>query len=282
MTDVAFYHSDKPREVQLANAFAEGVRVHGDQVELRRLGPNMPIGDCDLACMVGVKSRNLWRKTIAAGVRPLMLDKGYSRHKVAGGAWEYWRLSLDAHHPTGTTLMRFDMPGDRLDRLDWRVRPWTTSPEVVIFAGSSEKYHRFYDLPHPTAYAKSICKRIRAKTSLPIIYRPKPSWRDAAPIHGTIFSPGKESLAERFRFASCLVTHGSNACVDAMLAGVPAVTLGDGVAAALGNRSIDDVGRPGHPDISQWLANLAYHQFTESEMALGTAWGMVRRWMHED
>ena len=280
---IAFHHSDKDREIRLANAFLEGAAARGHEIEFRRLSPWQQIGDCDLACMVGVKSAELWHRTRASGSRTLMFDKGYVRRPGAGCEWEYWRVSLDAHHPTQTTLMREAMPSDRFDALDLRVTEWRDNPEgPVLFAGSSAKYHRFYGLPDPTRYAKGIIGKLRRKTRREIYYRPKPSWRDAVPIPGTVYSGPKDKLGPLVNSAHAVVTHGSNICFETILSGVPCLVLGDAIAAPVSSTELSKIERIRRcdPDTrSQWLANLAYHQWAESEMRTGQAVRQVERWM---
>jgi hypothetical protein len=114
---------------------------------------------------------------------------------------------------------------------------------------------------------------IRARTDRPIIYRPKPSFKDAQPIEGTEFSTGDETINDALWGAHALVTHGSNACFEAALLGVPSIVLGDAVAAPISSRSLDDDREPLRGKREQWFANLAYHQFTERSSR--TAWDRV-------
>lgn len=280
---IAFHQSDKERERMLAANFCLGARRAGHETEARPLGPDQPIGDCDLAVMVGVKSRDLWRASRAAGVRTLMIDKGYSRHRKDGRIWEYWRISLDAHHPTNTTLLKRSMHWNRFESLGIDVLPYRgKSKGSILIAGSSAKYHSFYDLPEPTSYATKLIKRLGKKSDREIVYRPKPSWRDARPLEGARYSVGKEHLSNLFETTYCLITHGSNACFDAMVYGVPCIILGDGVARSISSTDIEDIDRLMiTTDIArrQLLANLAFHQWTESEMASGEMFKTLGEWI---
>ncbi len=155
-----------------------------------------------------------------------------------------------------------------------------------MLAGSSAKYHAFYGLSDPTRYAQKIVKQLAHLTKREIIYRPKPSWREAVPIRGTRFSPPKsymlENLGHILPTAHCLITHGSNACFDAMVAGVPSIILGDGVALPISScdlYKIEDLPKPRDHARLQLLANLAYHQWTESELASGQAWDTIGKWL---
>jgi hypothetical protein len=214
---------------------------------------------------------------------PLMLDKGYTRTRVAGSrVREYWRISPGEHHPTRTSLMRHKMPRDRFEAMDLRVAPWRTRGYSIVIAGSSAKYHDFYGLPEPNVYYRDLVAELRSLVDKPIVYRPKPSFRDAAKVAGASFSDGNESITSALSGAWALVTHGSNACVEAAIMGVPSIILGDGVAAPISSTSLDDLLDPMISKREQWLANLAYHQYTEDEMRSGEAFEHVGRWIGEE
>lgn len=271
-----FYASDKPREQDLARAFLAGARHHGVLAEQRALCASPDIKGAHAVAMVGVKSKRLFEMTIAAGAVPIMLDKGYIRTRRSDArVWEYWRVSVGAHHPTQTTLMRHKMPTDRLEQLGVEVRPWRTRGFSVVIAGSSAKYHSFYGLAEPDRYYGDLVDRLTRLTDRQLIYRPKPSFKEAKRIKPAQFSTGDETILQALEGAWALVTHGSNACFEAALLGIPSIVLGDGIAAPISSRSLDEIENPLMGKREQWLANLAYHQWTESEMLSGEAWATI-------
>jgi hypothetical protein len=277
---VCFWHSDKARERVLSDAFLAGVRAHGDETWERPLLPEVEVEDkCDIAVMVGVKSRELFRQHWRAGINTVMLDKGYTRHSVGGGirAWEYWRVAVNAHHPTHY-LMKVARPHDRLAQLDLTLKPWRTEGSRILFAGSSAKYHDFYQLPEPTTFAKKYIRRIRGITKREVLYRPKPSWKEAVPIDGTTWAVGG-SIYDQLQNTWAVVTHGSNAVFEAVLEGVPCIVVGDAVAKPISSTEVEDLRNPklaSDEERTQWLANLAYCQWTQAEFACGEAWNYIR------
>lgn len=281
---LVFYASDKPREQDLGQAVLAGAKRHNWDVELRQLcaDPVIEPGTTAVA-MVGVKSTRLFEITRKAGAVPVMFDKGYVRSRRAGArVWDYWRVSVGRHHPTQTSLMSRKMPRDRLDQLALAISPWRTRGYTVVIAGSSAKYHEFYGLPEPELYYPALVEQLRELTKKPIIYRPKPSYREATRIKGAEFSAGgTESITSTLQGAWALVTHGSNACFEAALMGVPSIILGDGVAAPISSTRLEDVADPRIGKREQWLANLAYHQYTEAELRTGEAFQHVGRWIGE-
>lgn len=276
---VTFWQANKDREHQLGEAFVAGARAAGDEAELRLCDNKTQVADADVACMVGVKCRKMFLAHRRAGVRVVYFDKGYARHRAEGArTWEYWRVAVDAHQPT-SYLMSKSFPGDRFERLNLELKPWRSNGESVVFAGSSAKYHAFYRLPDPTSYAKKIIRRIAKLTGRPVIYRPKPSWREAVPVEGAGYSQRNEGLGDAVAGAYALVTHGSNACFESVLAGVPCIILGEAVAKPISSTALEDINLPRmvtDAERLQWLRNLAYQQWSEPEMASGEAWRTIR------
>lgn len=277
---VVFHHSDKPREVLLADAFAAGVRVHGDTSQLQPLTADKTTLPCEVAVMVGVKSRDLYQAYYRQGTHVIYMDKGYTRASIPGPVkvWEYWRVSLDEHHPT-EHLTKMAMPYDRADALGLVLKPWRRDGRRIILAGSSQKYHDFYGLRHPTDWARKVVRQIReVDAKREIVYRPKPSWKEATPIEGTTFCR-EGDIYDLLTDAWCLVTHGSNAVFEAILEGVPCIVLGNAVAKPISSTTLKHLPFPDMRSYAvrhQWLANLAYWQWTMPEMMQGAAWAFLR------
>jgi hypothetical protein len=274
---VVFLHSDKARERILADAFTEGVALAGDEVE-KRAKSDEPALDADVVCMVGVKSRELFNTHWSRGIHVVYFDKGYSRHSLPGPlhAWEYWRVAVDAHQPTDK--YRPDMPDDRLRKIGWTFEPWRGRGEHIVLAGSSAKYHEFYGLREPTAYWAKVVRQLQSNPR-PIVYRPKPTWKEAIEIPGTRFSGGDESITDVLRGAHAVLTHGSNACFESVLAGVPVVSLGPSIARPISSTLLGEVEKPRlatDRERRAWLSFLAYSQYTLAEMASGLAWKTLR------
>lgn len=272
---IVFYVSDKAREINLAEAFSAGAAVYGLKVELR--GLDEPVA-CDVACMVGVKSRRLWKEMERLGATPVLFDKGYSRHRLKG-CWEYWRISYGAHNPTATTLLKMAYPRDRFDALNLEVKPWRTDGDCVLIAGSSGKYHHFHNLEDPNVYTRKLVRKIRKQTDKEIIYRPKPSWREARSIPGTTYSWPKEPLAAVLDRCSVVVSHGSNICFEAAIAGIPNIILGDGVMKPISSTSIVDIEEPKLLNRQAIFNSLAYHQWTLAELRSGEAFNIIGSWL---
>ncbi len=273
---IIFYTSNKMREKKLAKAFKVGAAVHGYTVEVRR---NSDITtECDLACMVGVKSRKLWSTLRGHGVNTIMFDKGYNRHKK-DGCWEYWRIAYNAHGPTDHTLNNRYYSNDRFKKTGFLVKPWREKGKHILIAGSSAKYHNFFDLIEPTAFANSLVNRLRVLTDRPIIYRPKPSWRGAEEIEHTTYSWSKQPLIDILEDCHAVVTHGSNTCFDAALAGVPSIIIGDGVTRSISSTRLSDIENPKLGSRERLFNALGYHQWSLAEFYSGEAFKTIGKWL---
>jgi len=281
---VVFIASDKPREQLLADAFLMGAARHGHDIKTVARDEDLPAGAADVVCMVGVKSRELFQQHHRAGAHIIYFDKGYVRSRTTSGprGWEFWRVSIDAHQPIAH-MNEQKAPADRLDRLGLEMQPWRAAGNQVVLAGSSAKYHAFYGLPSPTEYWRKIVRELRITTWRPLVYRPKPSWKDAVPIRKTRYSGPEEGITQVLSGAHAMITHGSNACFESVLAGVPVISLGPSVARPISSTELAKLEAPylaTDKERWQWLANLAYWQWTLAEFSSGEAWDFLSGQIH--
>jgi hypothetical protein len=72
-----------------------------------------------------------------------------------------------------------------------------------------------------------------------------------------------------------LVTHGSNAAVEAVIMGCPVIVDRSSAAALVGLTDLAEVERPLYPERQPWVNALAYAQFDERELVDGTLWRLI-------
>lgn len=288
---VRFYIAgDKQRELDIAEVVGHGIRACGDVFETAAAAAFVEPSDAEIACVFALKgrAREILDAYRLAGARTLLFDKGLIRASTGMGApMGYFRVALDEFMP----LAR--MTGRRWPSSRWLATGMAPLPQQqkteggrIIYAGSSQKYCDFHGLGDATEYASDIIRQIGKhlpkprKRDWPIVYRPKPSWADAVPIAGTIFSRPPEALGSLLRGAHALVTHGSHAAIDAILAGVPAVVLGPGAARPVASTSLEDIAAglrfPAHAERLAWLSALAWWQWRVEEMQDGSMWRFLR------
>ncbi len=297
----------KSREWDVACAFGEGVKTLGDSYATSEAAEfSEPDSAIDVACVFALKgaAKRILSAYRTMGARTILFDKGLIRDSTGHTANEnirgYYRVALDEFMPIGRIerMMRENVSPARWVATGLRPRDrrpgHTESP--IIYAGSSQKYCDFHDLGDEHEYAELITRQIRkaAGKRHPVIYRPKPSYDVAKPVDGTIFSRnhGVDSptfvagaLAELLPKAFALVTHGSHAGIDSILAGVPTIILGDGAARPVSSTELSvmrDGTIPPYPDRekrARWLAAIGHWQYLVPEMVDGTAWRFLREEM---
>ncbi len=268
------------REKDPCDALTEGARRHGDIIEARPRSAYRGAVDmqADGAIGFGVKmGRDFLTRHWKRGQTTLLLDKGYLRRMT------HWRAIVDGMNETWHGLD--DVPPDRWDALGIELQPpqphGTERP--VIIATSSVKYHAWAKIKHPTAWAKKLIKDIHlVEPRRTVIYRPKPAWLDAEDIKGAHFSRPPQKLDDILPGAEYLITHGSTAAADAIIAGVPAICLGGSIARPLAYHQVRRGRRVKFPSESRrraWAVRLAYCQWTLDEFESGLAWKHIRRRM---
>jgi hypothetical protein len=283
----AFYISTgKSREAPLRDAWVAGCKVTGDELVVLPNSVAEPV-PADVAVMVGLKSIDFRFKCQALGQRVLTFDKGYDRKE------DWWRVSIDTHQPT-PYLMTLKRPDDRMRAAGWSLMPWRVSnpDSPVIIAGGGRKYYDAHDLAEPVAYIGSIVEAIRAAgCRRKIWYRPKPSMADVIPVRDTVLSRHKSiyqilggHAAGSGDGAHALITYGSNACFEAMLAGVPSIVIGDAVMRPVSSTSLAEIERPrfaSEDDRLSLLSTLAYCQFRLHEIAIGAGINELKTQLRE-
>lgn len=137
---------------------------------------------------------------------------------------------------------------ERFENLKIGLRPWKRSGRYVVVCPPSKFWGDFEGID-PKKWTSSVTRELSLYTDRPVVVKEK----DGTPL--------KEVLED----AWCLVTHNSNAAVDALVAGVPVVTTGDGAVSAVA-WDWGDIETPVWPDREPWAWHLADHQFTLEEM----------------
>ena len=234
--------------------------------------------------LAGVKSDHgpLLRKLVGMGKRVLYLDKGYIRSKnLSPDLMDYYRVSVDSFQPHAY-MHRYPHPSDRWDVLEVPIQKLvkTDNRRFVLYAGSSQKYCNFYGLGDATEYAQNVIRRVQEidRFNRTIIYRPKPSWRGAVPIKGTVFSKYGLSMGQELAHTQVLITHGSNACLEAALHGVPSIVLGEGVTKSISSAGLEEVARPkrvGREALTKLCYTIAYQQWSLDDFRSGAAFEYI-------
>lgn len=261
------YRMPFTRQLLLLEAVQAGAERHGDVVT------GVPgfdaVEDVDGLVLFGIGgiSREIFDAYRNAGKRVVFLDKGYFPRGM-------FRVAVDDFQPR----LRMKRSPERFEALGLMPRPYGwTGDTHILFDGASNKLCLWLGLGNWIEWGAAMVERIRAHTDLPIIYRPRPSHNEAVAVPGAELSTGP--LFEDFARARVVVSWGGNIGFEAVVAGVPHFAIGDSVARPLSETRWDRIGEPCTPEEAarlQWLADVAWCQWSLAELADGTAWRVIR------
>jgi hypothetical protein len=162
-----------------------------------------------------------------------------------------------------------DVPDDRLSALGVELKPRLKGRDIVVASMSIKavKVHgyEFHEWEHG---ARDTIKSWGMNR--PIVIRDKPN-KKTKPM---------PPIGDVLETAHMLVTHHSNAAVDAIVNGVPVYAkkgVGSLVSPAeMTKEAIEDPFFPSEKDRQAFLADVAYAQWTPDEMRSGKVWDFMR------
>lgn len=198
----------------------------------------------------------------SSGRQWIYWDRGYCRRVFAsdlpwGENGGYYRWHVNAYQMTSI----HEVPDDRWKKMATPVWDWSTKGDHVVVAEPSLTYQRFHGIQ---GWVEQTAAYLRTVTDRPLVFRDKEMQRFGRKLH------------EDLRGAHCLVTHGSNAAVEAVIMGCPVFVHPDSAAALVGQTDLAKIEEPVYPDRAAWLNSLAYCQFNETELVDGTLWRLLK------
>ncbi len=201
-------------------------------------------------------SVDLWK---ARGRNFIYWDRGYARRTMAtwlprGEEGGYYRWHLNCFQMPGIR----NVNGDRWRELAQPLSPWARNPDGhIMLAAGSPTYEKFYRIE---GWTEKTIATLRKYTDREIRVSDKET---------------KEPLSERIKGAHALVSHGSNAAVEAAIMGCPVFVYPGSAAALIGKTDLSEIETPAYPEREQWARSLAYSQFNERELVDGTLWRLM-------
>ena len=176
------------------------------------------------------------------------------------GRQKFYRITKDAYQHDGrgrTNGLRFRVLG-----ID--IEPWKTGRHILV-CPPDRNYARLHGLDE-TAWIRGTLRTLRRHTDRPVRLRMR-NGAERNPV----------SLRDALRDAHALVTHHSNAAVEALCMGVPVFVTGECAARSMGGTDLTKIETPEYPDDrKRWAGVLADNQWTLDEMRRGMAWRHIR------
>lgn len=296
-------------ETYLRKAIKTGLEMFGHTVDIvgRDTVDVEMVSKYDFTFLFSITTDFLRDMVVEAGGKYIYMDKGYCRNRRLREPDAFVRISPNSWQPL-KYLDKFANVRNRwkkvmkipirkiLDKNGRIVARETLEPKetkkenegcYILYAGSSNKYHRFMNLDEPTAYAENIVQEVRKHTDRPIIYRPKPSWDDRKPVPQTIYMGHRSTkfneLVKKDVYA--LITHSSNAALEANLYGIPTIVLGEGIARPISSTSIEDINNIYRPTLEEKHSlgrSLSYFQWRVEEIKDGHMWRHLKDIFEEE
>ena len=275
MTTVAVYQMPShQRSKIIVDAMMRGIKSAGDTPILKWVHHYQHV-DADIAVLYGYEGRavNIFQE-YSRYSKVVFVDLGYWGRHHGGRFAGYHKITINSRHPVSYFQDR-PRPLDRFNKLNVPIKSWRNNDGHILLCGMGAKGAQACGLV-TEEWEKSVIKQIKSVTSRPILYRPKPSWRGARPINGTLYNQPQSSFQEVLVNSHCVVSHHSNCNVDGLMEGIPSFCV-DGVASALSCGDFSKIETPFKPgNREQWAADLAYVQWTVPEMTDGTAWRFLK------
>lgn len=152
-------------------------------------------------------------------------------------------------------------PRDRFDATRIAVEPWRRGGREIIVCPPTAYFMQAH---HCNDWLDNTLATLKRITDRPIVIRDKPK-------------PGEASvpLPVALQTAHALVTHSSNVAIESVLLGTPVFVSPSSAAAPMGLTNLEMIESPVYPDRDDWLAHMAYSQFSYAEIQDGRAWRML-------
>ncbi len=270
---VIYQQPNHPRSRVVCAAMLEGIRAAGDAPRLRASvayrKPEAPV-----AVFYGLTPplAAALRDYPAAGETAVYVDLGYWGRKDGGRFAGFHKLSVNSRHPTAYFQQR-PHTDSRAMVFNLKAQAWRRAGEHILLVGMGPKGAAAEGYK-PLGWEAQALAHLRQHTTRPVIYRPKPNWERPPPLDGARQSRPGMSLLHDLTGCHAVVTHHSNAAIEAIAAGVPAfVVEGAAMPMALSDlAAIDTPAMPATAARRQWLHDLAWTQFSIAEIARGVAW----------
>jgi len=184
----------------------------------------------------------------------------------------YFRVTRNAlqHDGSGELIFPKWLARERFKRLNITIQPWRKAGRHIVICPPARLFGAQWGFS-ADQWLEDTIATLKRHTDRPLRVRAKMSWND---VKQSYRNP--QPLSEDLSGAWALVTHCSNAAVEAIVAGIPAFcTMRAGASAmALSDLALIETPRM-DGDRTNWATILAANQWTLEEMRNGKCWSML-------
>lgn len=247
---------------KLFDRIGNGVKAQGGQVlyddltQLERLPDHIiPVVGCSPYLRPLISD---WR---SRGRQWIYWDRAYCRRVFAtdlppGINGGYYRWQVNSFQ-----MKTIKAVSDARWRLmDTPVWDWNREGKHIVIAEPSATYQKFHGIE---GWTERTVAELKKYTDRPLVFRDKEMQRSGRKLH------------QDLKGAHCLVTHGSNAAVEAVIMGCPVFVDETSAASLVGLTDLSKIEEPIYPDRQPWCNSLAHSQWNEAEMCNGKMWRML-------
>lgn len=283
----------KKESRELCEAFREGVIKHGDDVVMiKAVKKRVSIQEISQQLKkVDVTFQLCWyttrentehrlRKAIvqvqkSRGKPFLILDVGLlhknrARSHTASAEDKRYLIGFKGFKSKGIYLPNATGP-EKWEDLNIDIKPWRTATKPIVVFGENTNGILAYGKNIRQRY-KEMVREVRAISDIPIVYRPHPQEYKFFPQETRILQSG-----QNFEPAWCSVSHTTNAAIDGLIAGIPAIVKDpDSFLYHHTSNNLKDLRNPPLVDREQIFHSLANLQWSLQEMRDGSAWELFK------
>jgi hypothetical protein len=257
---------------------APGLSVCGDDVEISLA----KYVDCDVAVLLWSPRNGLEERARAAravrNLHPknlLILETPLIRSVKQ---WHF-RVGFDHVH-RGGRFVSGDLPDDRATAMGLILAPWKTGDAGPIVVAGQLPGDFSLDGLDINEWAIDVAGHVQRASRRLVVIRPHPF-----DVSNDLILAGaalgieisRQPLHHDLARAGTWIAYTSGSAIDAVMAGVPTICMSEAnFAWDVSAHSLARLEKPWTGDRSQWLANLAYTQWTNDEIGGGLCWRSLR------
>lgn len=256
---IRIWHTEHPINQTVTSAVLEGMVNVGQDHRMDK-APRKSVADSCISYGILRGTGKCFKACEQEGVDYWEIDKGYFN---AGHYDGYYRISRNGLQCRYDDSIAMDLDSSRLSALDVEMRPWKQDRPKRILVCPPTDFIKHYEPNATSIWWSDIITAIHTYKGYDFVIRHKESEVD---------------LYDDIANSYVVVTFNSNVAIDALRAGVPAITGKHSAVYHWNKLTLDDL----DTDLTRFSREkffrfLSYCQFTLKEFATGEAWRITKQ-----